>query len=69
MPEHRTHKSLAYTEQVMNRFHEVIELYDSTLNKIHHFMYSTDITNKECFKFRNSMKQEDKMSFVEAMEK
>ena len=69
MPEHRTHKNLTYTEQVMNRLHEVNELYHGTLNKIHHFMYSTDITTNECFTFRNVMKQEYKMSFVEAMEK
>ena len=32
-------------------------------------MYSTNITTNECFTFRNVMKQEDKMSFVDAMEK
>ena len=69
MSEHQTHKNITYTKQVMNRFHEVIELYDSTLNKIHHFMYSTNITTNKCFTFRNEMKQEDKMSLVEATEK
>ena len=32
-------------------------------------MYSADITINECFTFRNSMKQEDNISFVDAMEK
>ena len=32
-------------------------------------MYSSDITTNECFTFCNAMKQEDKMSFVDAMEK
>ena len=53
----------------MNRFHEGNELYDGTLNKIHHFLYSTDITTNETFKFRESMKQEDRLSFVDATEK
>ena len=69
VPEHQTHKNLTYTNEVMNRFHEVNELYGGTLNKIDHFMYYIDITINEYFIFRNAMKQEDKMSFVEAMEK
>ena len=69
MPEHQTHENLTYTERFMNRFHEVNELYNGTLNEIYHLMYSTDITTNECFTFRNAMKQEYKMSFVEAMEK
>ena len=32
-------------------------------------MYSADISTNEYFTFRNAMKQEDKMSFVDAMEK
>ena len=69
MPEHQTHENLTYTEPVMNRFREVNELYDSTLNKINRFMYSINITTNECFTFRNAMKQEDKMSMVEATRK
>ena len=44
MPEHQTNPNATYTEQVMNSFHEVNELYDGTLNKLHHLFYSTDIT-------------------------
>ena len=33
IPEHRTHENITYTEQVMNRFHEVNELYDGTINE------------------------------------
>ena len=58
-----------FTEQVMNRFHEVNELYYGTLNKVHHFFYSTDITTNETFTFREAMKQEDRLLFVEEMEK
>ena len=32
-------------------------------------MYSTDITSNESFTFQNAMKQEDKLDFVDAMEK
>ena len=39
------------------------------MNEVHHLMYSADITTNECFTSRNAMKQEDKMSFVDAMEK
>ena len=44
MPEHQTNENLTYTEQVMNRWYEVNYLYNGTFNKIHDFMYSTDIT-------------------------
>ena len=53
----------------MDRFHEVNELYDGTLNKTHHLFYSTDITKNETFTFREAMKQEDIISFVDATEK
>ena len=46
-----------FTEQVMNLFHEVNKLYDGTLNKIHHFFYSTDIPPNETFTFRKGTKQ------------
>ena len=69
MSEHQTHKSLTFTKQIMNRFHKVNELYKGTLNGIHHFMYSTNITTNKCFTFRNAMKHEQKMPFVEATEK
>ena len=60
--------NVTYTEQVMNWFHEVNELYDGTLNKPHHLFYSTDIATNETFTFRESMKQEDRLSFLGAME-
>ena len=53
----------------MNRVHEVNGLYDGTLNKIHHFFYSTDITTNETFTLRETMKQEDRISLVDATEK
>ena len=58
-----------YTEQVMDRFHEVNELYDGTLNHVHHIILSTKIGSNKCFTLQQATKQEDKLSFVEAMEK
>ena len=69
MPNHQINLDATYTEQVLNQFHEVNELYYVTMNEVHHLMYSADITTNECFTFRNSIKQEDKISFVDAMEK
>lgn len=69
MPKHRINKDATFTEHCMNRFHEVNELYDGTMNEVHHMMYSTDISSNECFTFKQAMKQDDKLSFVEAMEK
>ena len=53
----------------MNRFHEVNELYGGTLNEVHHLLYSTDISSNDSFTFRNAMKQDDKLAFVDALEK
>ena len=69
MPNHRINPDKNYTKQVLNRFHQVNELYDGTLKEVHHLMYSADITTNECFTFRNDMKQEEIMSFVDATEK
>ena len=51
----------------MNRFHEVNELYNGTLNEVHHLLYATDISSNESFTFRNAMKQDDELFFVDAM--
>ena len=53
----------------MNRLHEVNELYDGTLNKVHHLLYATDISSNNRFTFGNAMKQDDKLAFVDATEK
>ena len=53
----------------MNRPQEVNELYDGTLNEVHHLIYATDISSNDSFTFRNTMKQDDKLAFVDAMEK
>ena len=62
MPKHRINKNATFTEKVMNRLHEVNELYDGTLDKIHHFFYSTEITTNETFTLREAMEQDDRLS-------
>ena len=69
MPEHRTNSSSTFAEQVMNRFHEINELYDGTLNVVHHLFYATNRIYNESCTFRNAMKQYYKLAFVDAMEK
>ena len=69
MQKHWTHPNVTYTEKVMDRFYELNELYDGTLNKIHHLFYSTDIAKNETFKLYEAMKQEVRPSLVDAMEK
>ena len=36
IPEHQTNPNSTFTEQVMNWFHKVNELYDGTHNEVHH---------------------------------
>ena len=69
MSNHQINPDATYTDEVLNRFNEVNELYDVTMNEVHHLMYSADITTNECFTFRNAIKQEDKNLFVDDMEK
>ena len=49
--QHRTEKNTTFTQHVMNRFHEVNELYDDTLSKVHHILYVTDISSNKSFTF------------------
>ena len=69
MQKHWTHPNVTYTENFMDRFYELNELYDGTLNKIHHLFYSTDIAKNETFELYEAMKQEVRTSLVDAMEK
>ena len=69
VPQHRTEKNATFTQQVINRFYELNELYNCTLNKVHHLLYATDISSNDRLTFRNAMKQDDKLAFVDATEK
>ena len=54
MPNHQTSTNLTFTEQAMNWYHEVNEMYDGTLNSVHHFMYATNIASNDSFTFHIS---------------
>ena len=69
VPQYQTENNATFTKQVMNRSHEVNELYNGTLNKVHHLLYATDISSNESFTFRYAMKQDNKLGFVDAIEK
>ena len=69
VPKHQTKKNATFTQHVMNRFHELNELYYGTLNEVYHLLYATDISFNDRFTFLNAMKQEDKLAFVDAMKK
>ena len=53
----------------MNRFNKVNELYDENINEVNHLFYATDISTNESFTFRNAIKQDNKLDFVDAMDK
>ena len=69
VPQQWTEKNATFNQHVMNRFHEVNELYDGTFNKVHHLLFATNISSNDSFTFRNTTKQDDKLAFVDAMEK
>ena len=51
VPQHQTEKDATFTQQVMNRFYEVNELYEGTLNEVHHLLYATGISSNDSFTF------------------
>ena len=67
--EHQTNPNSTFTEKVINLFHEVNELYDRTLNEVYNLFYATGISSNKSFTFRNTLKQDDNLAFVDAMEK
>ena len=69
VPHHTLYVSLTYTEQIMNSFHEVNEIYDGTMNVVQHFCFHTNISSNECFKFQQVMKKEDIILFLEGKAK
>ena len=70
MPAHQVRPHATFTDRMMTKFHELNELYDGTLNEMHHFAFSTiDVANNEVFTYHKAMKQPDARLFVEAMQK
>jgi hypothetical protein len=54
-------------ERLVNRFHEVNELFDGSLNVLHNSVLSTDVSTKEVYTYSQVMKQDDFADFLEAM--
>ena len=69
VPRQKTEKDTTFSQQVMNSFHEVNELYNGTLNEVHYLLYATDISSNDSFTFRNATKQDEKLAFVDAIKK
>ena len=60
---------MTYTDLMINKFEEINEHYDGTVNNMHFFSYLTEISSNEVFPFQQAMKQDDRLDFVAAMEK
>ena len=69
MPSHQSSPNATMQDSLIQRFEELNQHYDNTLNHMHLFAYLTDISTNETFTFQQAMKEEDKMDFVTAMEK
>ena len=69
VPHHKIDSDAPMKDKMIAKFEELNELFDGTLNQFHMLAFSTDISSNEVFTFREAMKQEDKLDFVQAMEK
>ena len=72
MPAYNISPTATLAERAVCRFHEVNELYDSTLNSICAYAFSTialDMTSNEVFTYTKTMQQLDALQFVKAMDK
>ena len=76
VPNHRSitdenqNKSSTWTDRCMTKFHEVNELYDGTLNRLHFMSLTTlDGSSNEVFTYRQAMNLDDREDFLDAMEK
>ena len=64
MLEHKLNPNATYTEQVMYGFHEFNELYDGTLNEVHHLLYHTNISTNSSLSSCFMAFRKVKLSFV-----
>jgi len=70
MPCHsKLSRHATYRDRLMQKYHEVNEHYDGTLNQVHHLSLLTEVSSNEVFTYHQAMKQKDRLAFVEAMEK
>ena len=60
----------SFTARTIFRFHELNELYDGTVNQLHHFAFSTmDISSNEVLTYQKAMKEAAAELFIAAIQK
>jgi hypothetical protein len=72
LPSYNISPMATLAEKMVSCFHEVNELYDSTLNAIHSYAFSAvaiDMSNNEVFTYTKAMQQPNSVQFIEAMTK
>ncbi len=69
VPDHVLPPHATLSDNVIERFEELNEHYDGTMNQIHFLFFSTDISFNKVFTYKEAMHQEDAHLFVEAMQK
>ena len=69
MPQHQVSYHETYTDSLIRQFEEVNEHFDNTINGMHMFSLTTDISTNETFTYHTAMKEKDRMQFIQAMEK
>ena len=69
MPSHPLPNNATFFQRVVNRMDEANECVDGTLNQINYHAFSADVGKNETFTFHQAMQQDDRLLFIEAMEK
>ena len=69
MPDYHLRTNYFFTSHAVHQFHELNELYDGTVNQIHHLAFATDVSSNEVFKYHKAMKEADAELFVSATKK
>ena len=70
MPSYEPNPNESFTTRAMHRFHELNELYDGTVNQLHHFAFlSMDVASNEVFTYHKATKEADSELFIAAMQK
>ena len=70
MPSCKLNPNASFTTRAMHRFHELNELYDGTVNQLHHFYFLyMDVAINEVFNYHKAMKEADTELFIAAIQK
>ena len=70
MPSYELNPNAYFSTRAMHLFHELNELYDGTVNQLHHFAFlSMDVTSNDVFTYHKAMHEADAELFISAMQK